>query len=156
MTIQTKPASSVRGGYLLTYRHQLVLIALTTAVTIAAGWTGLVILERRLIAASGETIATLATAVASNIDLLLEERYRDVQTMAALIASSSAPPAAIDVFQQQTPSYLWIGMADRTGRVSYATDPTSVGQNVARSEWYLAVHRGSAAYVGDVRPDQMT
>ncbi len=140
----------------LTHRRQLVLIGLITAVTLSAGWMGLLFLERRLISASGETIAALATAVASKIDLLLDERSRDVQTMAALAASSPMAPATLQAFQQAHPSYLWIGLADRSGRVQYATDPITVGHDVHRSEWYLAVRRTSDAYVGDVQPDDMT
>lgn len=140
----------------LTYRRQLALIGLITAVTLCAGYVGLVILERRLISASGETISALATAIASKIDLLLDERYSDIQTLATIVGSPPIAREAIQVFQQTHPSYLWIGLTDTTGHIRHATDPATIGFDVHRSEWYLAVHRTFTVFVGDVQPDEMT
>ncbi len=138
----------------MTYRRQLALIGLITAVTLCAGWLGLVVLERRLVVASGETISALAMDVASKIDLLLDERYRDIQTLAEIAASPQTARGTIHAFQQTHPSYLWIGLTDTTGHVRQATDSETVGLDVHRSDWYLAVLGTSAVYVGDVQPDE--
>ena len=156
-TMGTVPRSGAKQrshGQQVTYRRQLALIGLITAVTLCAGWLGLVILERRLVAASGETISALAMDVASQIDLLLDERYRDIQTLAEITASPQTARGAIHAFQQAHPSYLWIGLTDTMGHVRQATDSVTVGLDVRRSEWYLAVLATSAIYVGDVRPDE--
>lgn len=151
MTILTTPALSP-----VTARCQLVWIGLITVALMSAGWMGLLILERRLIAASGDAIATVAAAVASNIDLLVDQRYREVQTMAALVGASALPPAAMDVVRRMQPAYVWIGLVDRTGHVSYATDPSTVGQDVRQREWYLAALGAAGTYVGDATSDQLT
>lgn len=157
MTILTAPAPSTGGGSRpRTARRQLVWIGLITAVLMSAGWMGLLILERRLIAASGDAVATVAAAVATNIDLLLAQRYREMQTMAALVgASSLRPAAAMDVMRRTQPAYLWIGLVDHTGHVSDATDPSTVGQDVRQREWYLAAQGPAGGYVGDATSDQL-
>jgi hypothetical protein len=47
------------------YRGQFLLIALITAITRYVGWLGLAFLEQRVIATTGEVIAVVAAAMAS-------------------------------------------------------------------------------------------
>ena len=154
MTFLTAPAASPghRPRPLPSWR-QLMWIGLITIGMMSAGWVGLVLLERRFIAVSGAPLVTMAAAVASNIESLLDQRYREVQTMAGLVASSPLPSSAIEVFRRTHPSYGWIGFVDGTGHVSYATDPATVGQDVRQRQWYLATQGAEGLFVRDTTPD---
>jgi PAS domain S-box-containing protein len=153
-TMTTLPSSPPHARQ-INYRRQLALIGLITAVTVCAGWIGLRTVEQKLIAASGETISALATEVAAKIDLLLEERYYDIRTLAVMASHPRDASGAIHTFHENHPSYLWIGLADGTGLIRSATDPRTIGRTVRRSDWYMAVHWGQEVFVGDVRPDEM-
>src|SRR3989338_4732688 len=58
------------------------LMIVMAVVALAIGGLALYHIETRLVAASGETLAMAASGIADKLDLLLAERYGDIQMMA--------------------------------------------------------------------------
>ena len=82
------------GPRAFTHRHQFTLIGLITVSTLIAVIAGGTWLERRTVAASGETVSIMAAEVSAKLDLLLNERVGDVQFLAESLAMNGATPAA--------------------------------------------------------------
>ena len=147
------------GPRAFTHRHQFTLIGLITVSTLIAVIAGGTWLERRTVAASGETVSIMAAEVSAKLDLLLNERVGDVQFLAESLAMNGATPAArnhiLSTFYQAYPLYLWIGIVDPAGRITEATIPQSRGLDVRATGWFQAVQRERAGlYVGDVAVDE--
>lgn len=140
------------------YSRQLALIGLISLVTLLAGWFGFITLKRQLIATSGEMIASMASDVATQLDVLFVEHYRNVQflTMSDSIAASKVSRAALlRTFKQIHSPYIWVGVTDATGRVVEATNPATIGFDGRATSWYLAAKDGRTVHFGDAQPDEL-
>ena len=147
------------GPRAFTHRHQFTLIGLITVSTLIAVIAGGTWLERRTVAASGETVSIMAAEVSAKLDLLLNERVGDVQFLAESLAMNGATPAArnhiLSTFYQAYPLYLWIGIVDPAGRITEATIPQARGLDVRATGWFQSVQRERAGlYVGDIAADE--
>ena len=161
MEVPQQPHSNPRIlSWHLTYRRQLVLIGLITLATIGTGWLSFSLLARHLIALSGDTIAVVAADIAAQLDLVIRERYADLQVLSTGLSRSGKN----EIFKQElirtlrltSPMHVWIGMTDSTGRIVMATDATSVGRSVRHAEWFLAVKERGIIHMGYFRPDEYT
>ena len=140
------------------YARQLALIVLISVVTLVAGCFGFMTLKHKLIAASGEMIALMATEVATQLDVLFVEHYRNVQflTMSDSIATSKATRAALlQTFKQTHSPYIWLGITDAAGRVVEATNPATIGFDGRATSWYLETKEKRTVHFGDVQPDEL-
>ncbi|MBI5673809.1 MAG: cache domain-containing protein, partial [Nitrospirae bacterium] len=95
---------------------------------------GLSELEDTLTDRTGRDLQWAAMEIAEKLDLLLFERYGDIQ-----ILSDSFPEGGTEQrearwaqhlkrVQEAYPIYAWIGLLDKTGRVMAATDPDTIGR----------------------------
>ena len=138
------------------YRGQFLLIVLVTVVPLVVGWLGLVFLERRFIATTGEAVAVVAADIADSIDLFLVERYGDIQILADVVkleaqrGSGQAP--LFETVKRAYPSYLWIGVANAEGRIVDALDPSTVNINVRGESWFQEAKKTGSVHLGDARP----
>ena len=83
------------------------LIILMTSVTLLIGFIALHYLEARLIAAKGENLALAAADIADKLDLLLFERYADIQILSRLPVFRAMTP------KQKTTSSTCLGNSTR-------------------------------------------
>ena len=92
------------------------LIVLITAITVLVGWLGLTFLEQRFIATTGEAVAVVAADIADSIDLLLFERYGDIQVLADIMTpkavGGSGQASLFATVKRAYPLYHWIGVSN--------------------------------------------
>ena len=98
------------------YTRLPLLIVLMTGITLVIGIIALHYLESRLIAAKGENLASAAADIADKLDLLLYERYTDIQILSQNPVfqgdDTAAKNAALDTFKRFYPIYRWLGATD--------------------------------------------
>ena len=131
------------------------LIILMTSVTLLIGFIALHYLEARLIAAKGENLALAAADIADKLDLLLFERYADIQILSRLPVfqgnDTQAKNDLLDMFRQFYPMYQWLGVTDARGRILVSTDPGRVGQDRSDQEWFQHVRDRGELHVRDAQ-----
>jgi hypothetical protein len=105
-------------------------------VALAIGGLALHYIETRLVASSGEALALAASDIADKLDLLLAERYGDIQIMAQAKVFHERDVAAmtrhLNALLEAYPVYVWMGVTDTRGRIIAATDPWTVGWDRSR------------------------
>ncbi len=125
------------------YTRLPLLIILMTGITLTIGIIALHVLELRLIAAKGETLALAAADIGDKLDVLLYERHGDVQVLSGLPAFKGNDRAAqntvLHSFKQNFPVYRWLGATDATGQIVASTDPNIIGQDRSNEEWFQNV-----------------
>jgi PAS domain S-box-containing protein len=138
------------------YRRLPLLIILMTVVAVAIGALALRYLENRLVASTGESLALAAADIANKLDLLLAERYGDIQVMAQAPAlhepDVAAMTAHLNALKKAHPAYLWLGVTDAHGRILAATDPSGVGKNRSGQDWFRAARDLGGIYVTEAEP----
>ena len=139
------------------YRRQFLLVVLLGFMTLSVGWSGLAYIERQFIAASGESLSVVAADIADKLDLLLFERYGDIQVMTEIARLRPEERGSmLDRIRRAYPIYLWAGATDAAGRIVVATDPKSIGRDVAQESWFQAARTSRSIHIGDVRPYEVT
>lgn len=130
----------------------LLATVLTTAlVTSEAGHR----LERQI----GLNLTKHAALVGGMLDRSVYDRWRDIQTTAALDAprllsgSDGDRRAVLERLKANQSDYAWVGVADAIGVVKGATGNLLVGQSVAQRPWFSAGLVGM--YAGDVHEAEL-
>lgn len=154
MTQSSQPAAPRPYAWLPT------LIVGITVFSLVIGFVALRVLEARLLASTGDSLAHAASDIAEKLDLLLYERYGDIQVMArtAAIRMRDLPALSheLQVFQQVFPVYAWLAVADAKGRIVATTDRVSVGQDRSDSDWFRAIREQGGVQVHEARPWEET
>src|SRR5438093_5630984 len=131
------------------------LIILMTSVTLIIGFIALRFLEARRIAENGEDLALAAAGIADKLDLLLYERYADIQILSRLTVfqgnDTQAKDETLEMFRQLYPIYRWLGVTDARGRILVSTDPSRVGQERSNQEWFQQVRDRGELHVRDAQ-----
>jgi hypothetical protein len=121
-------------------------------VSMMLGWVFLRAVEQVLIEKTGEELTILATQVAHTLDRLLFERVGDLQILQKT-ALEARDPVALSRFLQHVQDvyyyYAWLGVADASGRLVAATDPSLIGQQVSGTGWFEAARGSSTVQVLD-------
>lgn len=103
---------------------------------------------------AGAALVQVASRMASTLDIGMQERLREIESLAALDGileqriSSAGWRLLTERLQEALPHYTWIGVADVEGRVLASTGGVLEGANVAKRPWFAEGLRGSMA--GDV------
>lgn len=115
------------------------LLSLVVAIPVAAGsivLLGLSMFEDHLLNGSGRNLQWAAMEIAGKLDLVLLERYGDIQILADTFPEAGGEQEGtqwtrhVQKVQKAYPVYGWIGLLDKTGRVVAATDSGTVGKDV--------------------------
>lgn len=121
---------------------------------------GLSMLEDRLIAQSGRELQMTAAEVAEKVDLLLFERYGDIQVLAEaggwLGSDGDRWTEHLHMLQRAYPLYAWMGVIENSGRVLAATDPGTVGLDLGSKDWFKDLAAEPTPRVHDVRRDELS
>ncbi|MDL1888968.1 PAS domain S-box protein [Nitrospirales bacterium NOB] len=90
--------------------------------------------KTQLLASAGEQLTLAATHIAQKLDLVLLERFRDIQHMAHAAVFQGQDTAAMTSYlaeiKQTYPLYHWIGVTDAKGRIIATTDPNALGKDI--------------------------
>ncbi len=121
---------------------------------------GLSMLEDRLIALSGRELQMTAAEVAEKVDMLLFERYGDIQVLAEaggwLGSDGDRWTEHLHMLQHAYPLYAWMGVIENSGRVLAATDPGTVGLDLGSKDWFKDLAAEPTPRVHDVRRDELS
>ncbi|TAJ25951.1 MAG: response regulator [Nitrospirae bacterium] len=137
------------------------IILALTVVIVGVGAIGIRFVKTRLLATTGESLALAATGIAGKLDLLLAERYSDINLLAQNAVFQQQDRAAMTrhllAVQALYPLYQWLAVTDSTGHLLAATDPASIGQDRSPDEWFrhardqgrLVVHDAAVSQESD-------
>ena len=135
---------------LLAVSITLLALVITSVVSYTIGRSGLERLERSI----GLSMAMLADQMQDKLDRGLFERIREINNMAGILASGEERPGPqivrpwLEQMQTTLPDYVWIGVADASGKVTVSAQSMFEGANVAQDSWFRAGLKG--AVFGDV------
>ncbi len=141
-------------------RHRLpLLIVLCIVLVLAIGLVTLHYVESRFVAKAGENLALAAVDIAGKLDLLMAERYGDIQMLARSRIVQSGDAMAVSQHMEWMisayPVYEWIGVTDAVGRIVAASDRPTVGKHYGNAPWFQAVRDRGGIFVRDVfEPDE--
>jgi PAS domain S-box-containing protein len=140
------------------YSRLPLLIILMAGITLVIGIIALHYLESRLIAAKGETLASTAADIADKLDLLLYERYTDIEILSQNPVlqgdDTVAKNKVLDTFRRFYPIYRWLGVTDARGRIIASTDIAKIGQDRSTREWFQHVRDRGEIHVRDAQVSQ--
>jgi len=134
----------------------LILVLCLAVLTIGA--ITLHYVERQLVAAAGQSLALAAVDIAGKLDLLMAERYGDIQMMARSQIVQDGDRAAMTRYLEGMaaayPVYEWLGVTNATGRIVASTDPSSLGKDRSGREWFRAVRDRGGVHVRDAQSSE--
>ena len=129
------------------------LVLMCLLVTLTVGWITLRYLEKRMVAQAGQSLALAAVDIAGKLDLLMAERYGDIQMMARSKSFQQRDPLVMTRYLQWLatayPVYEWLGVTDMAGRIIAATDPASIGTDRREQEWFQASRDHGGIHIGE-------
>ena len=145
---RNKPAQSLKLHLALGFG--LFTLLLSAAISFLVGY----VLGDSSTRQTGHHLEQLAGELRDRLDHGMYERFREIQSLAALDAGMRVEGRAaerrsrIEALREQRPVYAWIGYADASGRVLTATTGTLEGEDVSGLPWFKRGITGPA--VGDV------
>lgn len=116
------------------------------------------VVRSALLRTTGESLALAAAEVVEKLDRVLFERHGDIQMVARTLSGQTTgyavrdPVAYLKEVRQAYPLYRWLGVTDRMGRITEATNQTSVGQDLSRKLWFQAARDHGRVSMSDVEP----
>ena len=134
------------------------LIFTITLVALTIGGFALYYVERVMVASAGESLAMAAGDIAGKLDMLLVERYGDIQMMSRSQTFQGQNAAAmtryLEWMAEAYPVYGWLGATDEAGRIVAATDAASIGQDRSSHQWFQAVRDHGAVHIRDAQESE--
>ena len=142
-------------------RHQtwmgsmVALIALLTLLLL--GWVTYTV-QDRLIQSSGHSLVQAATDAASKLDMMILERYRDIQLLSTAPITQVQNPEALTTYLRDMalahPDYQWIGVTDSDGKIIAATDTTNTPRDQSQSHWFQLARTIDSARILDAQASE--
>ena len=115
-------------------------IAIITLVALLSlGWAAYTV-QHGLIQSSGHTLVQAATDASSKLDMMILERYRDIQLLSTTPMAQGQNPEALTPYLRELvqahPVYRWIGVTDSRGRIIATTDMSNTVHDRSQSHWF--------------------
>jgi diguanylate cyclase (GGDEF)-like protein len=114
-----------------------VVIALVTLLCL--GWAAYTV-QHGLIQSSGQRLVQAATDAAGKLDMIILERYRDIQLLSTTPMARGQNPEALTAYLRELarayPAYQWIGITDSRGKIISTTDPSSASLDQSQRPWF--------------------
>lgn len=133
--------------------HLIIGLTAVALVTMVIAWRHL---QERLVERVGTSLALAAHDIAGKLDLLLAERYGDLQMMSRAPVLRDGDATAVTNYLQSLrsayPVYAWIGMANARGAVVAATDQDDVGTDWSGEPWFRELQGTGKIAVRDASP----
>ena len=128
------------------------IVAISLVVCLIGGFA-LHYIEASLVASVGESLTLAAVDIAGKLDLLMAERYGDIQMMAHSRNFQERDVAAMTQYLEWMltayPVYEWMGVTDAAGRIVAATDHASVGKDRSDRQWFRSVKDRGRIHIRD-------
>ncbi|OGW51327.1 MAG: hypothetical protein A2V62_05395 [Nitrospirae bacterium RBG_19FT_COMBO_58_9] len=124
-------------------RHHTWIVSVIAAITLVTflclGWAAHTV-QHRLIQSSGHSLVQAATDAASKLDMMILERYGDIQLLSAAPMTQGQNPEALAQYLRELmhayPAYRWIGVTDSRGKIIAATDSSSTTPDQSQRPWF--------------------
>ena len=124
-------------------RHQtwigsvVAVIALLTLLCL--GWAAQTV-QDRLVQSIGHSLVQAASDAASKLDMMILERYRDIQMLSTTAMAQGQNPETLTQYLREImhahPAYRWIGVTDSRGRIIATTDTSKTSLDRSQSHWF--------------------
>jgi len=139
-------------------RHQAWIASVVAIMTLVAllclGWAAYTV-QHGLIQSSGNSLVQAATDAASRLDMMILERYRDIQLLASTSMAQGQNTAALTTYLRELksahPAFRWIGVTDSHGRIIAATDTSAIPLDRSQSQWFQLVRTISGVRILDAQ-----
>lgn len=135
-----------------------VLVLVVAALALLVGGLILRYVESRLVASAGESLALAAVDIAGKLDMLLAERYGDIQLLTRVPVMRRGDPEALTRYllavQEAYPLYTALDVTDATGRVLASTEPEHVGADWSGTPGFRAAKAGRRVDVQEAVRDE--
>ena len=116
-----------------------VAVVITLVTLLCLGWTAYTV-QHGLIQSSGQRLVQAATDAAGKLDMVILERYRDIQLLSTTPMAQSQNHEALTAYlrelAQAYPAYRWIGITNSRGKIIAATDPSSTSLDQSQRLWF--------------------
>ena len=134
--------------------------AVITLVTLLClGWTAYSV-QRGLIQSSGHRLVQAATDAAGKIDMMILERYRDIQLLSTITMAQSQNPEALTPYLRElaltNSAYRWIGVTDSHGKIIATTDPSSTSRDQSQRPWFQLARTLTGARILDAQVSEQS
>src|SRR5262249_35704243 len=124
-------------------RHQTWIVSAVSVMTIVTllwiGWAAYTV-QQGLIQSRGYNLVQVATDAASKLDLLILERYRDIQLLSTAPIIQSQNPDSLTIHLRDMvkahPAYQWIGVTDSQWKIIASTDTSRTSLDRSQSHWF--------------------
>ncbi|MGH7146812.1 MAG: PDC sensor domain-containing protein, partial [Nitrospiraceae bacterium] len=124
-------------------RHQAWIVFAVSIMALVAllciGWAAYAV-QHGLIQSSGHSLVQAATDAASKLDMMIQERYRDIQLLSTTSMAQSQNPESLTKYLREMahahPAYRWIGVTDSRGRIIATTDTSKTSLDRSQSHWF--------------------
>jgi len=127
-------------------------IALVTLLCL--GWTAYTV-QQGLIQSSGQRLVQAATNAAGKLDMMILDRYRDIQLLSTTPMAQGQDPVALTRYLRELahvyPAYQWIGVTDSHGRIITATDPLYTSPDQSQRLWFQQARTFTDARILDAQ-----
>jgi len=114
-------------------------VVITLVTLLCLGWTAYTV-QRGLIQSSGQRLVHAATDAAGKLDMMILERYRDIQLLSTTPMTQGQNPEALTAYLRELahayPAYRWIGVTDSRGKIISTTDPSSPSLDQSQHLWF--------------------
>ena len=132
-----------------------VVIALVTLLCL--GWTAYTV-QHGLIQSSGQRLAQAATDAAAKLDMIILERYRDIQLLSTTPMAQGQHPEALTAYLRELartyPAYRWIGVTDSRGKIISTTDPSIMFLDQTQHLWFQRARTLTGARILDAQASE--
>ena len=124
-------------------RHQTWIVSAVSIMAIVTllcmGWAAYTV-QQGLIQSSGHNLVQVATDAASKLDMLILERYRDIQLLSTAPITQSQNTDRLATYLRDMvhahPAYQWIGVTDPHGKIVASTDTSRTSLDRSQSPWF--------------------
>ncbi len=134
------------------------LICIITVTASLIGGIALQYVERTMVASAGESLVLAAGDIADKLDMLMVERYGDIQMMSKSQTFQGQNAAAMTQYLEWMasayPVYGWLGATDAAGRIVAATDHARIGQDRSSRHWFQAVRDHGVVHILDAQKSE--
>jgi len=121
--------------------HWIVSVAIVIALVtlFCLGWTAYTV-QHGLIQSSGQRLVQSATDAAAKLEMIILERYHDIQLLSTTPMAQGQHPEALTAYLREMarayPAYRWIGVTDSRGRIVATTDPSNTSLDQGQLPWF--------------------
>src|SRR5437868_4842920 len=124
-------------------RHQTWIVSAVAVMTIVTllcmGWAAYTV-QQGLIQSRGHNLAQVATDAANKLDMLILERYRDIQLLSTAPITRGQTPDSLTTYLrnmvQAHPAYQWIVITDSHGKIVASSDTSRTSLDRSQSHWF--------------------